>query len=61
MEKEELELFNQKQNMYRHSMSHILAKAIKELYPDVKYSRARSARSCGLTFIVNSFLCFMQI
>ena len=36
MEKEELELFNQKQEMYRHSMSHILAKAIKELYPDVK-------------------------
>lgn len=36
MEKEELELFNQKQEMYRHSMSHILAKAIKELYPNVK-------------------------
>ncbi len=36
MEKEELELFNQKQTMYRHSMSHILAKAIKQLYPDVK-------------------------
>ena len=36
MEKEELELFNQKQEMYRHSMSHILAKAIKELYKDVK-------------------------
>ena len=36
MEKEELELFNQKQEMYRHSMSHILAKAIKELYPDIK-------------------------
>ena len=36
MEKEELELFNKKQEMYRHSMSHILAKAIKELYPDVK-------------------------
>lgn len=33
MEKEE---FEQKQNMYRHSMSHILAKAVKELYPDVK-------------------------
>lgn len=36
MEKEELELLNQKQEMYRHSMSHILAKAIKELYPNVK-------------------------
>ena len=36
MEKEELELFNQKQEMYRHSMSHILAKAVKELYPQVK-------------------------
>jgi len=36
MEQEELELFNQKQEMYRHSMSHILAKAIKEMYPGVK-------------------------
>jgi len=37
VEKEELELFNQKQEMYRHSMSHILAKAIKEIYgKDVK-------------------------
>ena len=36
MEKEELELFNQKQEMYRHSMSHVLAKAIKQLYPEVK-------------------------
>ena len=36
MEKEELELLNKKQEMYRHSMSHILAKAIKELYPNVK-------------------------
>ncbi len=27
---------NEKQKMYRHSMSHILAKAIKQLYPDVK-------------------------
>ena len=36
MEKEELELLNQKQEMYRHSMSHILAKAVKELYPNVK-------------------------
>lgn len=36
MEKEELELLNQKQEMYRHSMSHILAKAIKQLYPNVK-------------------------
>ena len=36
MEKEELELFNKKQEMYRHSMSHILAKAIKELFPNVK-------------------------
>ena len=36
MEKEELEEFNKKQEMYRHSMSHILAKAVKELYPDVK-------------------------
>ena len=35
MEKEELEL-NKKQEMYRHSMSHILAKAVKELYPNVK-------------------------
>ena len=32
MEKEELEL-KEKQEMYRHSMSHILAKAVKELYP----------------------------
>ena len=32
---EELE-FNEKQKMYRHSMSHILAKAIKQLYPNVK-------------------------
>lgn len=36
MEKEELELFNKKQEMYRHSMSHVLAKAIKELFPNVK-------------------------
>ena len=36
MEKEELELLNQKQEMYRHSMSHILAKAVKELYPNAK-------------------------
>ena len=36
MEKEELELLNKKQEMYRHSMSHILAKAIKQLYPNVK-------------------------
>lgn len=35
MEKEELEL-KEKQEMYRHSMSHILAKAIKQLYPNVK-------------------------
>ncbi len=27
---------NEKQTMYRHSMSHVLAKAIKELYPEVK-------------------------
>ncbi len=27
---------NEKQNMYRHSMSHVLAKAIRELYPNVK-------------------------
>ncbi len=32
MEKE----LEQKQEMYRHSMSHILAKAVKELYPNVK-------------------------
>ena len=32
---EELEL-KEKQEMYRHSMSHILAKAVKELYPNVK-------------------------
>ena len=36
MEKEELEQYNQKQQMYRHSMSHILAKAVKQLYNDVK-------------------------
>lgn len=36
MEKEELVEFNKKQEMFRHSMSHILAKAIKELYPNVK-------------------------
>lgn len=36
MENEELEQFNQKQEMYRHSMAHVLAKAIKELYPDAK-------------------------
>jgi len=36
MEKEELEEFNKKQEMYRHSMSHILAKAVKQLYPNVK-------------------------
>ena len=36
MEKEELELFNQKQEMYRHSMSHVLAKAIKSIWGDVK-------------------------
>lgn len=39
MDKEELEKqqeFNNKQEMYRHSMSHVLAKAIKELYPNVK-------------------------
>ncbi len=29
-------LENEKQQMYRHSMSHVLAKAIKELYPNVK-------------------------
>ena len=33
---EELEELNKKQEMYRHSMSHILAKAVKELYPNVK-------------------------
>ena len=32
---EELEL-KEKQEMYRHSMSHILAKAVKQLYPNVK-------------------------
>lgn len=32
----ELKEFNDKQMMYRHSMSHILAKAIKELYPEAK-------------------------
>ncbi len=31
---EELDL--KKQEMYRHSMSHVLAKAVKELYPNVK-------------------------
>ena len=31
-EQEKLEEFNKKQEMYRHSMSHILAKAVKELY-----------------------------
>jgi len=36
MEKEELEELNKKQEMYRHSMSHILAKAVKQLYPNVK-------------------------
>lgn len=39
MENEEIEKqqeFNQKQEMYRHSMAHVLAKAIKELYPNVK-------------------------
>lgn len=28
--------FEEKQQMYRHSMAHVLAKAIKELYPNVK-------------------------
>ena len=32
---EEME-FEEKQHMFRHSMSHVLAKAIKELYPNVK-------------------------
>ena len=32
---ENLEL-QEKQKMYRHSMSHILAKAVKQLYPNVK-------------------------
>lgn len=39
MENEEIEKqkeFNQKQEMYRHSMAHVLARAIKELYPNVK-------------------------
>ena len=37
MEKDEKELEKQaKQEMYRHSMAHILAKAITELYPSVK-------------------------
>ena len=36
MEKEELEELNKKQEMYRHSMSHVLAKAVKQLYPNVK-------------------------
>ena len=36
MEKEELEELNKKQEIYRHSMSHILAKAVKQLYPNVK-------------------------
>ena len=27
---------NEKQMMYRHSMSHVLAKAVKELFKDVK-------------------------
>ena len=35
MEEKDLEL-QQKQEMYRHSMSHVLAKAVRELYPDVK-------------------------
>jgi len=34
LEKEELK--QQKQEMYRHSMSHVLAKALKSLYPNVK-------------------------
>ena len=36
LEKEELK--QQKQEMYRHSMSHVLAKAIKSLYPNVKFA-----------------------
>ncbi|MFQ6752210.1 MAG: threonine--tRNA ligase [Clostridia bacterium] len=36
MEEQELIEFNEKQTMYRHSMSHILAKSIKELYPEAK-------------------------
>ncbi len=35
MEEKNLEL-EEKQKMYRHSMSHILAKAIKQMYPQVK-------------------------
>lgn len=35
MEEKNLEL-EEKQKMYRHSMAHVLAKAIKQLYPDVK-------------------------
>ena len=38
MEKEELIEFNKKQEMYRHSMSHILAKAVKELFPNAKFA-----------------------
>ncbi len=36
MDELELKEFNEKQMMYRHSMSHVLAKAIKELYPEAK-------------------------
>ena len=36
LEKEELK--QQKQEMYRHSMSHVLAKAIKSLYSNVKFA-----------------------
>ena len=36
MEEEKKIELQEKEKMYRHSMSHILAKAIKELYPNVK-------------------------
>ena len=37
-DKEKEELKNQKQSMYRHSMSHVMAKAIKQIYGDVKFA-----------------------
>ena len=37
-DKEKEMLKEEKQKMYRHSMSHVMAKAIKQIYGDVKFA-----------------------
>ena len=43
MEKQERD---EMQKMYRHSMAHVLAKALTELYPDVKLTIPYFKSSC---------------